>query len=46
LIAVLAVLIRSFSLFAGGLMFGILLGNMFASLIDYSVKNMKKSASS
>jgi Na+-transporting NADH:ubiquinone oxidoreductase subunit B len=38
LIAVLAILIRSFSLFAGGLMFAVLLGNMFASLIDVVVK--------
>jgi len=41
LIAVFTVLIRTFSLFAGGLMFAILLGNMFASLIDYSIKSLK-----
>ncbi len=34
LIAVFTVLIRTYSLFAGGLMFSILLGNMFAPLID------------
>ena len=38
-IAIFTVLIRSFSLFAGGLMFSILLGNMFASLIDQLVKS-------
>jgi Na+-transporting NADH:ubiquinone oxidoreductase subunit B len=42
LIAVLAILIRSFSLFAGGLMFAVLLGNMFASLIDVVVKGTKE----
>ncbi len=41
LIAVFTVLIRTFSLFAGGLMFAILLGNMFASLIDYGIKSLK-----
>lgn len=30
--------IRNFSVFNGGLMFSILLGNMFAPLIDYTVK--------
>ena len=39
LIGVLTVIIRSFSLFAGGLMFAILLGNMFAPIIDYGVKS-------
>jgi Na+-transporting NADH:ubiquinone oxidoreductase subunit B len=38
LIAILTNIIRSFSLFAGGLMFSILLGNMFASLMDRGVK--------
>ena len=42
LIAVVAALIRSFSLFAGGLMFAILIGNMFASLIDFSVRSLQK----
>jgi Na+-transporting NADH:ubiquinone oxidoreductase subunit B len=35
----LTVIIRSFSLFAGGLMFAILLANMFAPIIDYAVKS-------
>ena len=37
-IAILTNIIRSFSLFAGGLMFSILLGNMFAPLMDHGVK--------
>ncbi len=39
LIAVCAVFIRNFSIFNGGLMFAILLGNMFAPIIDHVVKN-------
>ena len=35
LIAVFVVVIRNFSIFNGGLMFSILLGNMFAPIIDY-----------
>jgi Na+-transporting NADH:ubiquinone oxidoreductase subunit B len=38
LIAVCTVVIRNFSIFNGGLMFSILLGNMFAPIIDYGVK--------
>ena len=38
LIAACAVVIRNFSIFNGGLMFSILLGNMFAPLIDHVVK--------
>lgn len=38
LIAVSTNIIRSFSLFAGGLMFSILLGNMFAPLMDHGVR--------
>ncbi len=38
LIAVATLVIRNFSIFNGGLMFGILLGNMFAPIIDYGVK--------
>lgn len=38
LIALLTQIIRTFSLFAGGLMFSILLGNMFAPIIDHGVK--------
>jgi Na+-transporting NADH:ubiquinone oxidoreductase subunit B len=30
--------IRNFSIFNGGLMFSILLGNMFAPILDYAVK--------
>lgn len=40
-IAVMTNVIRTFSLFAGGLMFSILLGNMFAPLFDYSVKAVR-----
>ena len=36
LIAALAVVIRNFSIFNGGLMFAILLGNMFAPIIDHA----------
>lgn len=39
MIGILTVIIRTYSLFAGGLMFAILLGNMFAPIIDYGVKN-------
>jgi Na+-transporting NADH:ubiquinone oxidoreductase subunit B len=45
LIALAAVVIRNFSIFNGGLMFAILIGNMFAPILDYSVrayKNRKK----
>ena len=42
LIAVCAVVIRNFSIFNGGLMFAIMLGNMFAPLIDYAVKQQQK----
>jgi len=38
LIAILAVLIRTYSLFSGGLMFAILLGNMFGPLMDVGVR--------
>ncbi|MEN6335318.1 MAG: RnfABCDGE type electron transport complex subunit D [Phycisphaerales bacterium] len=38
LIAVCSVVIRNFSIFNGGLMFSILIGNMFAPIIDYGVK--------
>ena len=42
LIAVCTVVIRNFSIFNGGLMFAILLGNMFAPIIDHAVKARKK----
>jgi Na+-transporting NADH:ubiquinone oxidoreductase subunit B len=38
LIAISTLVIRNFSIFNGGLMFSILLGNMFAPIIDYGVK--------
>ncbi|MGE5294645.1 MAG: RnfABCDGE type electron transport complex subunit D [Solirubrobacterales bacterium] len=38
LIAVCSVVIRNFSIFNGGLMFSILIGNMFAPIIDYAVR--------
>ena len=41
LIAIFAVVIRNFSIFNGGLMFSILLGNMFAPILDYAVKAWK-----
>ncbi len=37
LISVCALVIRNFSIFNGGLMFAILIGNMFAPIIDYGV---------
>lgn len=39
LIGIATVVIRNFSIFNGGLMFAILLGNMFAPIIDYWVKS-------
>lgn len=41
LIAILAIVIRNFSIFNGGLMFAILLGNMFAPITDYAVGAFK-----
>jgi Na+-transporting NADH:ubiquinone oxidoreductase subunit B len=38
LIAVATLVIRNFSIFNGGMMFAILLGNMFAPIMDYGVK--------
>jgi len=38
LIATCTVVIRNFSIFNGGLMFAILIGNMFAPILDYAVK--------
>lgn len=40
----LTVLIRSFSLFAGGVMFAILLANMFAPIIDFGIKSLTEKA--
>jgi Na+-transporting NADH:ubiquinone oxidoreductase subunit B len=45
LIAVCTVVIRNFSIFNGGLMFSILIGNMFAPILDYAVKAYKSRAS-
>ena len=38
IIAVCTVVIRNFSIFNGGLMFSVLIGNMFAPIIDYAVQ--------
>jgi len=38
IIATCTVVIRNFSIFNGGLMFSILIGNMFAPILDYAVK--------
>jgi Na+-transporting NADH:ubiquinone oxidoreductase subunit B len=38
IIGLCSVVIRNFSIFNGGLMFAILIGNMFAPIIDYGVK--------
>jgi Na+-transporting NADH:ubiquinone oxidoreductase subunit B len=42
LIALLTILIRSFSLFAGGVMFAILLTNTFTPIIDYAINSLQK----
>jgi Na+-transporting NADH:ubiquinone oxidoreductase subunit B len=42
LIAVCTLVIRNWSIFNGGLMFAILLGNMFAPLLDHAVKTYKQ----
>ena len=42
LVGVITVVIRGFALFAGGMMFAILVGNMFVPIIDEAVKTMKK----
>lgn len=41
LIGVLTLVIRNFSIFNGGLMFAILIGNMFAPIMDHAVKQLK-----
>ncbi|GAB6108736.1 RnfABCDGE type electron transport complex subunit D [Fusibacter bizertensis] len=43
LIGIITVIIRSFSLFAGGIMFAILIGNTFAPIMDEAVNSIKKS---
>ena len=40
-VGVVTVLIRTFSIWSGGVMFAILLGNMFNPIIDYYVKQAK-----
>jgi Na+-transporting NADH:ubiquinone oxidoreductase subunit B len=42
LIALLTILIRAFSIFAGGVMFAILLTNTFTPIIDYAVNSVQK----
>lgn len=42
IIGIITVIIRGFALFAGGMMFAILIGNTFAPLIDELVKMSKK----
>ena len=41
IIAVCTTVIRNFSIFNGGLMFSILIGNMFAPILDYAVQSYK-----
>ncbi len=41
LIGAFATIIRNFSIFNGGLMFALLIGNMFAPILDYAVKASK-----
>ena len=42
LVALLSIIIRNYSVFNGGYMFSILLGNMFTPILDYAVKETKK----
>lgn len=42
IIAVCTAVIRNYSIFNGGLMFSIMLGNTFASIIDFAVKEHQK----
>jgi Na+-transporting NADH:ubiquinone oxidoreductase subunit B len=41
LIGTCTLVIRNFSIFNGGLMFSILIGNMFAPVMDYAVRSLK-----
>jgi Na+-transporting NADH:ubiquinone oxidoreductase subunit B len=43
IIAIMTIIIKYFSLFAGGLTFGILLANMFGPIIDHGVKSYQAS---
>ena len=42
IIAVFTTVIRNFSIFNGGLMFSILIGNMFAPFLDHCVRAYKE----
>ncbi|MDD5458938.1 MAG: RnfABCDGE type electron transport complex subunit D [Phycisphaerae bacterium] len=42
IIGIFITVIRNFSIFNGGLMFAILIGNMFAPIMDYAVREYKK----
>lgn len=42
IIGIVTVIIRGFALFSGGVMFAILIGNTFAPIIDYVVRNQQK----
>lgn len=44
IIAVFTVVIRNFSIFTDGVMFAILIGNMFAPILDFSVQSFKRGA--
>ena len=46
IIATCTTVIRNFSIFNGGLMFSILIGNMFAPILDYSVRAFRAVKSS
>jgi len=41
IIALCTTIIRNFSIFNGGLMFSILIGNMFSPILDYAVKSIR-----
>ncbi len=41
IIAISTTVIRNFSIFNGGLMFSVLIGNMFAPILDYAVRSYK-----
>lgn len=41
IIALCTTIIRNFSIFNGGLMFSILIGNMFAPILDYTVQSIR-----
>lgn len=43
IIGIVTVIIRGFALFSGGMMFAILMGNIFAPIIDYVVRKRKAS---